>query len=324
MLNLVFDHQFLFVELPQAIRPQPQGTATGRMSVAEPNQTQPPRQAAFVGIDYAALEPRVMADESVRREFENRVLGRFEPPEHVSARSTVASVSTADREEERLGTRVFTPEFMFEMIERGSTGPHMDLTLWRLMIPDHFKEGVDWVIDERILRRLGNLQMRRGMIHAFVQNFQDFKTTAMQAGDLTRTGWVTPASYRSESERRARAEMEERRGRGRRRALDYLDMMRAVMGPQFESQLVPLLERNPGNRDLINEFRYRADYRARAPQGLQGRNPLLMVLDEPAVVQSAPKVKEPKKTKQDPAEQIEQLTQFGKRKIQLDDGDSNG
>lgn len=318
MLNSVFDHQFLFQELPQAIRPtQPPAEPAG-LTPEQARNSLSEFGRAFYGIDYAAMEARVM--------------GRFEPPQHVNSRSRVEPIesmerpSTAAREEELLGTRAFTPEQMFDLITRGSQGRHMDLTLWRLTIPDHFKEGVDWVIDERILRRLGNLSVSRNAIHQFVQNFQDFKQSALQAGDLTRTGWITPASYRTESERIARREMDERRGRGRTRALDYLRMMQQAMGPQFEAQLLPLLERNPGNRDLLEEFRYRF---SRPESGIRGRNPLLMVMDDPAVRMGTDPViaandikdKEPKKT---PENQIEQLTQFGKRKIQLDDGDSNG
>lgn len=318
MLNSVFDQQFLFQELPQAIRPtQPPAEPAG-LTPEQARNSLSEFGRAFYGIDYADMEARVM--------------GRFEPPQHVNSRSRVEPIesmerpSTAAREEELLGTRAFTPEQMFDLITRGSQGRHMDLTLWRLTIPDHFKEGVDWVIDERILRRLGNLSVSRNAIHQFVQNFQDFKQTAIQAGDLTRTGWITPASYRSESERIARREMDERRGRGRTRALDYLRMMQQTMGPQFEAQLLPLLERNPGNRDLLEEFRYRF---SRPESGIRGRNPLLMVMDDPAVRMGTDPViaandikdKEPKKT---PEKQIEQLTQFGKRKIQFDDGDSNG
>lgn len=404
MLNSVFDQQFLFQELPQAIRPtQPPAEPAG-LTPEQARNSLSEFGRAFYGVDYADMEVRVMGRfatdepeatldmrnlgtmhlstqmmrEHLRpymsegtldatqwmsfvpepfreraQEVFSRIVGRHisqfsrqspETLEQIIAefqQEKAAAIqsgeltnrgwvrlpegrSTAAREEELLGTRAFTPEQMFELIDRGSQTRHMDLTLWRLTIPEHFKEGADWVIDENILRRLGNLRVSRNVIHQFVQNFQDFKQTAIRAGDLTRTGWITPAAYRSESERRARREEDERRGRGRTRALDYLRMMQQTMGPQFETQLMPLLERNPGNRDLLQEFRYRY---SRPEAGLRGRNPLLMVMDEmppnPAY-QTQHMVSVKKEPPKNPDQQVEELTQFGKRKIQLDDGDSNG
>lgn len=242
--------------------------------------------------------------------------------------------STADLEEERLGTRVFTPEHMMEALDRGSRGDQVDLDLWLMTVPDHFREGVEWVVYDRILRRLGNLRLNRRMLNTFLSHFQDFKTSALQAGDLTSQGWVTPAAYSSDADRERRRRERDLRGRGRRMGLDYLRMMYETMGPRsFETQLVPLLMRNPGNRPLLEEFRQTIDRpRGRNPilmvdtesRGLNGRQANYMIFDDPVANPSPKPKKQKEEPKADPTQTIEQLTNFGKRKIMLDDGGENG
>lgn len=328
MITRIFDNQFIFQDLPPAIVRQRPGAPppTPRMPLQEFART-------FMGVDYG--------------EVERRVMGQFEPPIHHNSRSEMIPIPEANRrlrelaapssptaiheDMSRLGTMAFTNDHMQDMIQRGTRGSQMDLDLWLMTVPEPFREGAQWVC-EQIRRRNRHYGRRTNeAIMAFIHEFMGFKARAIAAGDLTNRGWITPAAYRTDAEREAQAREDERRGRGRRLSLEYLEMMQRAMSPaQFENELMGRLAEIPGNRPVIEEFRamQRATSRSRMAEitagrsEMRGRNPLLMVFDEPTYMGNLGRPPEPAQAKKeepkiDPTQQVEQLTQIGKRKMNL-------
>lgn len=343
MLERIFDPQFIFQDLPPAIVRQRPGApiVPPRPIVAVP--TEESRRGLIERLS-DVMRPRQDVVPVDYGEMERRVLGRFEPPEHVNSRSE-ASPLAIHEDMVRLGTMALTPEHMREMIERGTRYANMDLDLWLSTVPDQFREGAQWAADQ--VRRRNRHYGRRTeeAIMSFIYDFQGFKQRGIAAGDLTRNGWITPAAYRTPAERERQAREDERRGRGRRLSLEYIEMMQRSMSPdQFERELMGRLAQIPGNMPVIEEFRERERARRRTrmseitagrSEGLQGRNPLLMVIDEvqyaPGNFGGATNVQDalntlasrdrPQAKVETPGQTVEQLTQIGKRKIQIDGDD---